>query len=484
MTTYYFADNAAPYAQSGAIQGDDAWNGLHPTWIGGVNGPKRNPANFNMNSLQAGDNVLFAQGGGWSTDFVMFIENPATTSMSWDNPITFDWYNHNVLLTNRPMFKTSGLGILLGGFSQTGPITRGGFVFRHLHIEGPYSSADDYAICVNPPTSHVLIELCKFSGFQAPISVRSESGGQNAYIDIHNNEVDSGRLAAILGTAQDMLVEKNDLHDNGNRHNLTHTMYLGASLNISRRMHVRVNHVYRSNIDTDGTSGQTGTFPGACVGGNITFRGQLVDFYVDDNRVENTGGKFNINAYGISHFPGYSAEEFHLYTKIRRNYTMGFQSHIAFGSCPNIEISGNIGIDNGVVGESPVTSYIGWPANTSFGSNDSTHDQAAQILNNHYTSYTPRTGSRMITNQSGVDNSPGDGVRIDGNTAIFQTLGSQTNIYMMSLTETNTTYASISNNRLNGGNGWASAYASLAAFQAHYSGLSGTACTGNNEDVE
>lgn len=483
MATYYFADNASPYAQPGAIQGNDAYNGLHPTFIGGSNGPKRNPANFNMDNLNAGDNVLFAQGGGWDTSFIAFIENPATTSRSWSNPITFGSYNAVPGLTQRPYFHTSSMGFLLGGYGQTGAISAGGFVFSHLKIEGAYGSADDAGIVINPPRSHIVIVDCEIKGFQCDINVRFEAGGQSAYIYIHRNDLSYGRLGAIVGSAQDMTIENNDCHDNGNRHNLTHTMYLGASANVTRRMIVRGNHIYRSNIDTDGTSGQVGTFPGCAVGGHLTFRGQLHDACIEDNLIENTGGKFNINCYGISHFPGYDAAEFHHWTKIRRNHTMGMQSHIPFGSCPNIEVRDNVMTDNGVVGESPAATAVGWPANTSYGSNDSTHDDAAQIINNRFVSTDPRTGTRFLNTDAGVDNSPGDNVRIDGNTAIFGANASS-DVRMFDLTETDTTYVSISNNRKVGGDGWATGYASLAAFEAHYGALVGTVCTGNTEEPE
>lgn len=467
MATYYFADNASPNAHANAIQGDDSWNGLYPTHQGGSNGPKRNPANFNFDNLNSGDSALFARGGYWDNGFSALIENPATSSMARTNMIRFGQYDPGTGVTGLPWFNTSALGFMFNGFAGTGAPTKGGYLIENLHITGPGVSGDNFGILINPPLKWVIIQDCVISGFKAGVNLRQEPDCTSWYVVVRRCDFRGCGIGGILGSANHSLIEANFFTENGELHPLTHAIYYGSGENETTAHTLRHNHLQDNNIDEDGV----------CVGGCLTTRGLMRGLHVEFNRLENTAAKFDTNAFGISHFPGYNSEEYHFLTRIKGNELRNFRNHIVWGSAPGIEVRDNDLFDEGLAADgTPSCTGIAWPQNTSFGPGDSTPDNAAQVTGNSFTSIAPRDGTRGISTLGGAENSPGEGVVIDGNS--FD-LGSGTDVYAFSLTETNTVYESISNNTRSGGSGWHSGHASLAAFEAHFDALTGTTCTAN-----
>lgn len=470
MTTYYFADNAAPNAHTNAIQGNDAWNGLSPTFVSGSTGPKRNPANFNFNTLNAGDSVLSARGGYWTGEAVyFFVEDPATSSMARTNMITFGQYDPGTGVTGKPWFNATTIGIMFNGFGGTGTATKGGYLVENLKLTGPGRpfASDCFGIRLNQPLKWVWIRDCEIHGWKAGIVMAHGSGSTCSYVRIERNEMQGNGLAAIDGSASWLVAENNNLYDNGEGHALTHAVYGGSSGDETTAITYRHNWLHDNNI-----------VAGVCVGGNFTWRGQLRGSHVDSNIVENTTGRFVSGAWGISHRPGYDTTEYHLWTKIRDNLTRGFSTHITVSSAPDVLIQGNYIHDNGLVSASdPAVVGIGWPV-TDLAAEDTTVDARGRVLNNTFVSDNPRAGTQAIWPNGGAENGAGDDVVIDGNSITY---GSGTgSSYAMTLSETNTTYASISNNTLSGGAGWNSAHASLASFQAYYGALPGTTCTGNS----
>lgn len=469
MTIRYFADNASPNAHPLAIQGDDSWNGLFPTYQGGSDGPKRNPAAFNMDSLQAGDEVLFANGSAWSNDFNLFLENPSSSSMARTNLIRFSSYDPGTGATGRPWFHSTFIGFMFNGFGGSGLPTKGGYLIEDIKFTGPGGppfAGDSFGIRINPPLKWVIIRNCEISGFKGGIVAAQEANCASSYILVYDNDIHHCGLGGIEGCANWFEVRNNNMYGNGELHPLTHAIYCGSAQVETTGITFRHNHLYDNNIDGSGV----------CVGGNLTTRGMQRGVHIDDNRIHNSGGRFTTGAYGISQRPQYDSTEYHLYSKIRRNDIMGVQSQISVSSVPNVVISDNTLLDNGSVAEGdPAVVGIGWPSDT-LSPEDSTTDVGAQVLRNTFTSLNPRNGTQPIWANGGADNSAGAGVVIDGNT-IELGAGDGTS-YAMTLSEVATTYASISNNTLTGGAGWQSGHASTAAFEAYHAGL-GSTCTGN-----
>jgi Right handed beta helix region len=462
MTTRYFANNAAPNAHALAIQGNDSWNGLFPTFQGGSNGPKRNPDQFDMNNLQAGDEVLFAEGSYWDNGFNAFIEAPATSSMARTNMIRFGSYDPGTGATGKPWFNTSYMGFLLNGFSGTGPPVRGGYLIEDIKFTGPGFAGDCFAICINPPLKWVWVRRCEISNFKVGIAVRQEPNCTSSYVLVQDTEIHHCGLAGLEGSSNWLTVDNCNLHHNGEQHPLTHAIYAGSSQVENTAVTFRHNHLHDNNLNEDG----------ACVGGNLTVRGKLRGTHLDDNRVLNEGGKFTMNAYGIAHRPGYDTEEYHLFTKARRNQTSGMQTHVSVSSVPGIVLQGNEMHDNGTVADSaPAAIGIGWPSE-SLAAEDVTQDSGAQVLDNSFVSDNPRSGTQPIWANGGTENSAGAGVVIRGNN-IELGPGAGTS-YGMTLETLNVTYADLSNNTLVGGDGWTSAQTSTAALEAFIQGQGGT----------
>lgn len=474
MTTYYFADNAAPGAHANAIQGNDAWNGLAPTDQGGGVGPKRNPANFNMDSLNAGDEVLFAMGGYWTNSFNMFVENPASSSMARTNMIRFASYDPGTGVTGRPWFKSTTTGFQFNGFSGTGAPTKGGYLIEDIKLEGPVPGGvnfeeDSFGIRLNQPLKWVIVRNCEVFGYKAGIVVAQAAGSVSSYILIYDNEIHHCGLGGIEGCASWFEVRNNNMYANGELHPLTHAIYCGSGQEETTAITFRHNYLHDNNID--------GT--GACVGGNLTTRGKQVGLHIDDNRVHNEGGEFDGNSAGIAVKPGYPGiVEYMLRFKARRNDISGVQSHISLTSVPGAVVQGNSMRDNGTVaGGAPSVVGIGMPI-PDRDAEDVTADSGAQLIGNSFTSINPRNNTRPFWLGHPTGDGLGAGVVLDGNN-IELGVGDGTS-YAFTLDEVNTTYESISNNTLSGGNGWTADNAALAAFEAHYDGL-GVVCEGNAE---
>jgi hypothetical protein len=485
MTTRYFADNTGVGAHVNAVAGNDAWNGLYPVHIGGSDGPKRLLSAFNMDNLNAGDEVLCAMGGAWDEvgGLAAFIENPATTSMAWTNMIRFGMYDPGTGVTGKPRINTNGLGLLFNGYGGSGAPTKGGYIIEDLHIVGPYDpEADDAGITINPPLTHVIVQRCKVEGFTAGVSQRNETGGKNFYVALLDNDFTGCRLGGILGAASWNLVEGNYVHECGSLHALTHGVYYGSGVNENHAITFQHNLITNNNIDVDGTSEDVNTYPGACVGGNMTIRGKLLGVHFKDNEVSNPGGKYTTAAYGFSMFPGYGQEEYHLEVEVCRNKIQGFCSNLVFAAAPFIKVLDNDIHDNGVVdGDTPPCTGIGWSV-PNLNLPDVTRDEGALIGGNTFRTDDPRPGTRGLwTNGlTGPEtNSPGDDVQIIGNTFRLGD-GTAGNVWAMDLTEVGTTYLNITSNNREGGNGWASAYPSLAAFEAYYATVA-TNCNSNND---
>lgn len=467
MATYYFADNAAPNAHPNAIQGNDSWNGLHPTFIGGSNGPKRNPATFNWGVINSGDSVLFARGSYWSNSFSAFVESPASSSMARTSMIRFGQYDPGTGVTGKPWFNSSGTGWQFHGFGGSGAPVHGGYILENLRITGPGVSGDNFGVIINPPLQWIIVQDCEIWNFKAGVNMRQEPNGWSRYVVIRRNDFRGCGIGGILGSAENSLIEGNFFTGNGELHALTHAIYYGSGENETRNHTLRHNHLQDNNINGSGV----------CVGGCLTTRGKMRGLHIEGNLLENTGTRYNTDALGISHFPGYASEEYHFMSRILRNTLRNFRNHIVFGSAPGIHVRDNILVDNGSVADgTPSCTGIAWPQATIFTPGDTTPDSAAVVTGNSFTSTAPRAGTRGLSTNGGADNSPGTGVVINGNT--FNLGSGTTDVLAFNLTETNTSYASISNNTLVGGNGWHSGRTSLAAFQAYYAGL-GVACTGN-----
>lgn len=474
MAIYHFADNYAPNAHASAIQGNDSWSGLSPTFVGGSNGPKRNPANFNPAVLQAGDSVLFAQGSAWSNDFNALIENPASSSMARTNLITFDSYDPGTGATGAPWFKSTANGFMFGGFGGTGAPAHGGYLVQNIKFEGPAPGGgpnfteDSFGVRINQPIKWFILRNCEIYGFKAGVAVPQAADCASSYILIENNTIHHCGLAGIEGYANWFMVQNNTMYANGEWHPLTHAIYCGSHAVETTAGTFRHNYLYDNNLNGSGV----------CVGGNLTVRGKLRGTHIKDNRIHNEGGLFTSNAGGIAHKPGYpGVAEYHLYTKVERNDISGVQSHISLTSVPGVLVQANNMRDNGTVAASaPACVGIGMPI-PERDAEDVTPDSGAQLIGNAFASTNPRNGTQPFWIGHPTGDGAGAGVVIDSNTI---TLGSGAgSSYAMTLDEVGTAYASISNNTLSGGSGWNSAHASLAAFEAYYDALPGTTCTGN-----
>jgi hypothetical protein len=475
MATYHFADNAAPYAHALAIQGNDSWNGLHKTFQGGSDGPKRNPANFNPTVLQAGDSVLFAQGGGWSNDFNALFENPASSSMARTNMITFDSYDPETGATGVPWFKSTGNGFMFGGFGGTGAPTHGGYLIQNLKFEGPVPDGfdfteDSFGVRLNQPLKWVIVRNCEIYGFKAGVVAAQATDCASSYILVENCEIHHCGLAAIEGFANWFLVQNNNIHHCGELNSFTHGVYCGSGAVECTAGTFRHNWLHTNNVDPA---------DGICKGGNFTVRGKIVGLHIEYNRVHNEDGLFASNTAAIAVKPGYPATvEYHFGVRVIGNDTSGVQSHISLTSVPGVIVRGNSMRDNGTVAAScPAVVGIGMPI-PERDAEDVTADSGARCTYNTFTSDNPRNGTQPFWFGHPSGDGAGAGLVLDYNTvALGSGAGSS---YAFTLDEVGTFYDSISYNTLSGGAGWNASHASLAAFEAYYGALSGTTCTGNS----
>lgn len=298
--------------QTGAAAGCAAGANANP---GTEASPKQNLSGLNLNALPAGTQLFFKRGGAWAPGMV-FLDNPNTSATA---PLTFDAYGTGPAPVLRQC--TNNLFNLGGGWGNTS--NDGGYTFRNLKLDG--CGTGEWGVWFVQNVRDVVIENTEITGFR--IAVNSNDGAPYGVsgITLRNNNIHHNRAMGLLGHYDNLLLEGNTIEANNFSGSIfDHGTYIGGGHNITLR-----NNRYVRNSTVNGT----------CMGGNMTFHGQIEGLLIEGNTIEQ--GPSAPSCYLMSITQGYTTAEWFRNTVVRNNTLVNGGSAIVAQSAPGILIEGN-----------------------------------------------------------------------------------------------------------------------------------------------
>ncbi|MGE0762881.1 MAG: right-handed parallel beta-helix repeat-containing protein [Bdellovibrionales bacterium] len=316
--SYYFSDCRAG-AAADCVQGSNANAGTS------VSAPKQNLNGFDVDALPAGSSLLFARGGVWDNFRVQIVNLNATPTQ----PITFDAYGTGPLPWLRVV---NGTGFEFGSFGDTN--VDGGYVVRNLRLQGTETlppSPTEWGIWLRDDLVSVTIENVEVTSFHIGIHITpSDRQGINNLI-IRNNLINRNTVQGILGKANNLLIEGNMIRDNNqDGGGFEHGIYMSGGHDVIVR-----NNIFRNNSAPNGV----------CTGGNMTLHGQMENWLIEGNRIDQVaaGG----GCYGFSITTGYSSAEWFRNFTVRNNTVVNVGNcGICAGSAQGIVVENNRIINN------------------------------------------------------------------------------------------------------------------------------------------
>jgi hypothetical protein len=281
--------------------------------------PKQNLSGINVNALPAGTRLLFNRGGAWS-NFSVFLENPNTTAAA---PLTFDAYGSGLA----PLMRVASNNMFNVGGGWGNTSNDGGYVVRNLKLDGMGTA--EWAVWFIQNVRDVTFENNEITGFRIAINSNDGSPYGVTGITLRNNNVHRNRAMGLLGHYDNILIEGNTFEANNfSGSTFDHGTYIGGGHNITLR-----NNRYIRNSTVNGT----------CLGGNMTFHGQIDGLLVEGNVIEQDASAASCWLMSITQ--GYATAEWFRNVIVRNNVLINGGNGIVAQSAPGIVVEDNVSIN-------------------------------------------------------------------------------------------------------------------------------------------
>jgi hypothetical protein len=324
--TYYICD-CAFLADPNCANGDDANSGTS------INSPWQSIAMVNsvINSLEAGDQILFALGGAWTDATMGNISNYNATAL---NPIVFDSYAPTWGGTAKPILAEAGIGINLFNFADGGNADHDeGYVIRNLDLRG--DGTGQWAFFVYNDADYIEIENLDISGFEIGVhcaganTPNSGADTQNQYMSLKNSTIKNCSEQGFLGGGDYLLIEDCLFQNNGfSQAVFNHNIYVSSGDHVI----IRNNELYQSAV-----------INGMADGVSLVVHGMHDDILIEGNFVHEDAGMVTGNAWGIAVDPGYASAEGFTNLIIRGNLILNmFNKCIGVSAAPGAIIENNV----------------------------------------------------------------------------------------------------------------------------------------------
>jgi len=285
--------------------------------------PKRNLSGFNVNTLPAGAQLLFQRGGSWNWANLRLENNNVTPA----NPMVIDAYSSGV----RPLFRVNLGGtsaIDFGTYNNTD--NDGGYTLRNVKFDGLGTSATGLFLIHN--LRQVTIESTELTGFHIAIHSQTRAPFGVTNVLIRNNSISSNTGMGILGQFSDSVIEGNVFQSNNyvSGSGFNHGTYLSGNADGGRNITIRNNRYIRNSV-----------VGGVCLGGNMTFHGQLDGVLIEGNTIEQDAAAPGCWLMSITQ--GYDTAEWFRNFVVRGNRLInGGNTAIAVQSAPGILLEDNV----------------------------------------------------------------------------------------------------------------------------------------------
>jgi hypothetical protein len=268
-----------------------------------------------VNALPAGTRLLFKRGGAW-TNFALTIENMNVSAAA---PLAFDAWGTGVA----PLLRVASGNMfnLGGGWNNTS--NDGGYTFRNLKFDGMGTA--EWGVWFVQNVRDVIFENTEFTGFRIAINSNEGAPYNVTGVTLLNNNIHHNRSMGLLGHYDNLLLDGNTIEANNFSGSVfDHGTYIGGGHNITLR-----NNRYIRNSTVNGT----------CMGGNMTFHGQIDGLTIEGNTIEQ--GASAASCYLMSITQGYTTAEWFRNAVVRNNTLINGGSAIVAQSAPGILIEGN-----------------------------------------------------------------------------------------------------------------------------------------------
>ncbi|MFT7614872.1 MAG: hypothetical protein ACI9J3_003859 [Parvicellaceae bacterium] len=326
-TTYYVCDCASG-ADPNCIVGNDSNNGTS------ISSPWQTTTKVStvINSLQAGDQVLFAKGGAWFDASLTQVYN---FNSSASNPIVFDSYDPSWGGTAKPILTESRAATNLFNFVDGGNADHDeGYIVRNLDMRG--GGSGQWAVFAYNDADYITLENLDISGFGIGVHCAGANApnpgadGQNQHMKLLNATITDCSVQGFLGGGDNLHIEDCYFENNGFAAAIfNHNIYVSNGDTVI----IRNNELYRSaviNGNADGVS--------------MVVHGFHDSLLIEGNYVHEDPGMVTGNAWGIAVDPGgYGTPEGATGLIIRGNLLVNmFNIGIAITSCPDAIIENNV----------------------------------------------------------------------------------------------------------------------------------------------
>lgn len=333
-TNYYVCD-CATGADPNCIAGNDANNGTSPStaW------QSTSKVNAVVNTLQAGDQILFAKGGAWVDAKIGNVYN--FNSMA-ANPIVFDSYDPTWGGTAKPILIEARSATNLFNFTDGGNADHDeGYLVQNLDLRG--GGTGQWGVFAYNDADYITLHNLDFSDFEIGV----HSGGantanpgadyQNQGMSLTSCSIMNCSAQGFLGGGDELLIADNYFENNGfGLAVYNHNIYFSSGNNVI----IRNNELYRATIVN-----------GLADGVSLVVHGHHDNLLIEGNYVHEDVGLVTGNAWGIAVDPGYATAEYFTNLVIRNNLVVNmYNVGIGVASAPGAIIENNVIINESAAG--------------------------------------------------------------------------------------------------------------------------------------
>jgi hypothetical protein len=324
-TIYYISDCAAGAAPS-CVAGNDANSGTSQAlpW------KTFDKARGRFKTLAAGDQLLFARGGSFTTAGSQPLEAWVNANGSAANPIVVGAYTPAWAIggEGRPIVTNATGGIFVFQRVSPGVLTQG-VVVRDLALRG---GDVDEGVWFYRGVRDVVLDNLLIDGFELGVYLATPvtPADSNDAITLRNSRVINNSGQGWLGSGAGVVIENNDFENNGFAEAVfNHNLYVGG---IGSDVVIRGNRLFRSTM-----------VGGECRGVSLVIHGYNPRLLVENNTVVEELGAAGGGCWGIQINAVNARPETFAGSIVRGNKVIDAgNAAIVVANCPDCVIENNV----------------------------------------------------------------------------------------------------------------------------------------------
>lgn len=323
--TYYVSDCAAGAAAT-CVPGSDANAGDAP----GAPWRTFDKARARFKTLAAGDRILFARGGSFTTAGSQPLDAWSNADARPSNPVVVGAYTPPWAAggEGRPIVTNPTGGIFVLQRPSSAAVTAG-VVFQDLVLRG---GGVDEGFFFYRGVRDVVLDNLLVEGFEIGVYLATPvvPADSNDRVALRNSRIIDNSAQGWLGSGAGVVIENNDFENNGFAEAVfDHNLYVGG---IGADVVIRNNRLYRSTM-----------VAGKCQGVSLVIHGYNPRLLVEGNTVVEDAGAAGGGCWGIQIDAVNDRPETYAGSVVRGNRIVDAGNvAIAIANCPDCVIENNV----------------------------------------------------------------------------------------------------------------------------------------------